>query len=125
MLRSSPERFAFAFAALVLAACSHKATTGGTGTGGTTSSSSATGMGGTTSSATTTGGFTTSSATTTSASTSTGASGTSASDLVNAGGVCKSPSYTMVLTFGQSTQNQSVTTSPSYKMQGGLIGKTN
>jgi len=47
------------------------------------------------------------------------------SDLVNAGTVCKSSSYTMVMTFGQPTQNQSLSTSTKYKMQGGLIGTTN
>jgi len=46
-------------------------------------------------------------------------------DLVNAGSVCKSTHYKMVMTFGQSTQNQSITTSPNFKMHGGLIGSAN
>ncbi|MDC0744349.1 hypothetical protein [Polyangium mundeleinium] len=43
-------------------------------------------------------------------------------ETVSAGDVMKSPSYKMVFTLGQPTQNQSKTTSPSYRMQGGLIG---
>jgi len=43
-------------------------------------------------------------------------------DIVSAGDVMKSPSYRMVFTLGQPTQNQSKTTSPRYRMQGGLIG---
>jgi hypothetical protein len=42
--------------------------------------------------------------------------------VVSAGEVMKSPSYRMVFTLGQPTQNQTKTTSPSYRMQGGLIG---
>ncbi|XXX80387.1 hypothetical protein WMF30_16610 [Sorangium sp. So ce134] len=33
-----------------------------------------------------------------------------------------SPSYRMVFTLGQPTQNQGKTTSPGYRMQGGLVG---
>lgn len=43
-------------------------------------------------------------------------------ETVSAGDVMRSPSYKMVFTLGQPTQNQSKTTSPSYRMQGGLIG---
>ncbi|MDC3958404.1 hypothetical protein [Polyangium jinanense] len=43
-------------------------------------------------------------------------------ETVSAGDVLKSPRYKMVFTLGQPTQNQSKTTSPSYRMQGGLIG---
>ncbi|NUQ77011.1 MAG: hypothetical protein HUU21_26045 [Polyangiaceae bacterium] len=49
-------------------------------------------------------------------------SGVSATETVSAGEVSKSPNYTMVFTFGQPTQNQGKTTSPSYRMQGGLVG---
>ncbi len=48
--------------------------------------------------------------------------GPAASDLVNAGGVASSPGYKMVFTLGQSTQIQATSTSPSYRMQGGLVG---
>lgn len=48
--------------------------------------------------------------------------GPSASDIVSAGDVSTSPKYKMVFTFGQSTQNQGKTTSPSYRLQGGLTG---
>src|SRR5262245_48017735 len=48
--------------------------------------------------------------------------GPPATDFVTAGEVSKSPSYKLVFTFGQSTQNQEKTTSPSYRLQGGLIG---
>ena len=79
--------------------------TGGGGTGGTggmtsSSSSSGTGAGGSTG----------------------GAHGPEATQLVNSGGVCTSPAYKMVFTLGQPTQNQSKTTSPGYRVQGGLIG---
>ncbi|WP_437940643.1 hypothetical protein [Sorangium sp. So ce341] len=48
--------------------------------------------------------------------------GVVASDVVSAGEVVSSPSYRMVFTLGQPTQNQGKTTSPSYRMQGGLVG---
>jgi hypothetical protein len=51
-----------------------------------------------------------------------GTHGPGASQLVNGGDTVKSPSYKMVFTLGQPTQNQSTTTSPGYRMQGGLIG---
>jgi len=50
------------------------------------------------------------------------AHGPPATDIVSAGEVSKSSSYKLVFTFGQSTQNQDKTTSPSYSLQGGLIG---
>jgi hypothetical protein len=50
------------------------------------------------------------------------AGGVNATELVSAGHVAKSPSYRIVFTLGQPTQNQGKTTSPSYRMQGGLIG---
>ncbi|WP_438019687.1 hypothetical protein WMF18_11710 [Sorangium sp. So ce315] len=46
------------------------------------------------------------------------------SETVTAGEVAKSARYRMVFTLGQPTQNQSTTTSPRYRMQGGLIGAT-
>jgi hypothetical protein len=48
--------------------------------------------------------------------------GVQATETVSAGEVSKSPNYKMVFTFGQPTQNQGKTTSPSYRMQGGLVG---
>lgn len=48
--------------------------------------------------------------------------GHSASETVTAGEVAKSPGYKMIFTFGQPTQNQGKTTSPGYRIQGGLVG---
>jgi hypothetical protein len=48
--------------------------------------------------------------------------GPPATETVTAGEVSKSPNYRMVFTFGQPTQNQQKTTSPSYRLQGGLVG---
>jgi len=48
--------------------------------------------------------------------------GPPATETVTAGEVCKSPSYKMVFTMGQPTQNQEKTTSTSYRLQGGLVG---
>jgi hypothetical protein len=45
-----------------------------------------------------------------------------ATDTVSAGNTARSPSYRMVFTLGQPTQNQGKTTSPRYRMQGGLVG---
>ncbi|WP_437736702.1 hypothetical protein [Sorangium sp. So ce1335] len=44
------------------------------------------------------------------------------SETVTAGEVAKSARYRMEFTLGQPTQNQETTTSPRYRMQGGLIG---
>jgi hypothetical protein len=71
---------------------------------------------------------TTSSSSTTTTSGTGGAGGSAetphppATELVGAGDVCKSPQYKLVFTMGQPTQNQTKTTSPSYRLQGGLIG---
>ena len=43
---------------------------------------------------------------------------------VSAGGTLTSPGYRVVFTMGQSTQNQQPMSSPSYQLQGGLIGAT-
>jgi hypothetical protein len=48
--------------------------------------------------------------------------GPGSSQTVSAGETAKSPSYRMVFTLGQPTQNQGKSTSKSYRMQGGLIG---
>ncbi|WP_437758817.1 hypothetical protein [Sorangium sp. So ce1389] len=45
-----------------------------------------------------------------------------ASETVSAGEVAKSSRYRMVFTLGQPTQNQEKTTSPGYRMRGGLVG---
>jgi hypothetical protein len=73
------------------------------------------------------GGGTTTSTTTTSSSSGGGEGGAAdnggpATETVSAGDVATSPGYKMVFTFGQPTQNQGKTTSPGYRMQGGLIG---
>ncbi|WP_434046989.1 MULTISPECIES: hypothetical protein [Sorangium] len=44
------------------------------------------------------------------------------SETVTAGEIAKSARYRMVFTLGQPTQNQATTTTPRYRMQGGLIG---
>jgi hypothetical protein len=48
--------------------------------------------------------------------------GVSSTESVSAGTVVHSPSYTLIFTFGQPTQSQGKTTSPNYRMQGGLVG---
>jgi hypothetical protein len=48
--------------------------------------------------------------------------GVQASDLVNAGNQASSDNYKLTHSMGQPTQNQGTMTSPSYRMQGGLIG---
>jgi hypothetical protein len=48
--------------------------------------------------------------------------GRSVSQTVNSGTAASSPNFKMVFTLGQPTQNQGVYTSPSFKLQGGLIG---
>lgn len=97
--------------------CGGGGTTPGTGGGHTSSSSS--GMGGM-------GGATSSSSSGTGGTGGTGGSPasdqTAIADLVNAGGVTKSTNFKMISTLGQPTQNQSTTTSPTYRMQGGLVG---
>jgi hypothetical protein len=45
-----------------------------------------------------------------------------ATQMVNAGETGQSPHFRAVYTLGQPTQNQGATTSPSYRVQGGLIG---
>ncbi|WP_197041182.1 hypothetical protein [Chondromyces apiculatus] len=48
--------------------------------------------------------------------------GAPATETVSAGRFVKSPNYSMVFTLGQPTQNQGKSTSPSYRMQGGVVG---
>ncbi len=48
--------------------------------------------------------------------------GPAATSFVNAGETSQSPKYKLVWTLGQSTQNQSKSTSPGYRLQGGLSG---
>lgn len=48
--------------------------------------------------------------------------GHSATETVTAGEVAKSPGYKMIFTFGQPTQNQGKSSSPGYRIQGGLVG---
>lgn len=45
-------------------------------------------------------------------------------ETVSAGQMCMSPSYKMVMTLGQPTQNQGLTSSPGFLLRGGLIGAT-
>jgi hypothetical protein len=51
-------------------------------------------------------------------------SGQTQSDFVNAGTVSTSPSWRLVSTLGQSTQNQGTTSSRGYRIRGGLVGST-
>lgn len=51
-----------------------------------------------------------------------GPHGPQASQLVSGGDVIKSPGYKMIFTLGQPTQYQSKTSSPNYRMRGGVIG---
>jgi hypothetical protein len=53
-----------------------------------------------------------------------GTFGPSATQLVGAGQVANSPGYRMVFTVGQPSLSQTKTTSPSFRMQGGLVGAT-
>lgn len=48
--------------------------------------------------------------------------GPPATETVSGGQYMKSANYSMVYTIGQPTQIQETTTSPSYRMQGGIIG---
>lgn len=48
----------------------------------------------------------------------------SPTEIVGAGTKSTSPNYTAVYTLGQPTLNQDTATSPSYRVQGGLIGAT-
>jgi hypothetical protein len=50
------------------------------------------------------------------------AQGPGATSFVNSGQTATSPNYKMVFTFGQGTPNQGKTSSPGYRMQGGLQG---
>ncbi len=89
--------------------------TGGTGTGGT-------GTGGTGTGGTGTGGTGTGTGTGGTGGGTMADKGRSATETVTAGEVGTSPSYKMLFTLGQPTQNQGKTTSPSYGLQGGLVG---
>lgn len=106
-------------------------TTGtGTGAGGatSTSSSSSTGEGG--SGATTTSSGTGGTAGEGGAGTGGGGAagpvdyGPNAHSMVSAGLMCSSPKYKMVFTLGQPSFQQGKAESPSYRLQGGLIGAT-
>lgn len=44
------------------------------------------------------------------------------SQIVSAGATVQSVHYQMVFTLGQPTQNQEMSKSPSYQLQGGLVG---
>jgi hypothetical protein len=48
--------------------------------------------------------------------------GRTVSQTVNAGHLVTSPNFRMVFTMGQPTQNQGTTTSPNFKLRGGLVG---
>lgn len=50
--------------------------------------------------------------------------GSPGQSFVSAGSVATSPSYRVVFTMGQSSQGQQSMASPSYQLQGGLIGAT-
>lgn len=115
-------------ATLALLACGDSGDTSNTTSTGDTTSSSSSGMGGAG------GGDTTTSTTTTTSTSSTGGGGEGGgppvtigvpgTDFVNAGTVMTSPAYRLVITVGQSSPVQHVTTSPSYEMHGGIVGST-
>ncbi|WAS94132.1 hypothetical protein [Nannocystis punicea] len=67
---------------------------------------------------------TTTSATDTDTGTTTGdpVAGRSVTQTVNSGTVAASPSFRMVFTLGQPTQNQGIYISDNFRLQGGLIG---
>jgi hypothetical protein len=115
---------------ILLIACSDSGSTTGSDTSGSGTGSSS-GVGGSSSEASSSSGLATSStgSGTSSASSGTGGAppvaGAPGSETVNGGDVCSSPNYKMVMTIGQPTQNQGVTTSPNYRVHGGLIGATN
>lgn len=48
--------------------------------------------------------------------------GRSVSQTVNAGHLVTSPNFRLVFTLGQPTQNQATTSSPNFKLRGGLVG---
>jgi hypothetical protein len=48
--------------------------------------------------------------------------GRSVSQTVNAGHLVQSPNFRLVFTMGQPTQNQATTSSPNFKLRGGLVG---
>lgn len=50
--------------------------------------------------------------------------GVQATDFVSAGGKIKSEQYSMVFSFGQSTQNQQRSNSANHTLQGGVVGAT-
>lgn len=50
--------------------------------------------------------------------------GVQATDFVSAGGRIKSEQYSMVFSFGQSTQNQQRANSANHSLQGGVVGVT-
>ena len=129
-MRRSTRLPAYLVAGLLFAAanqgCSSDEETVGPGSGGEgTTTSTATGHGGATSS---------SSSSSTSSGGGQGGSGAGGSgggpsvsgkpgtETVSAGQKSSSPGYTMIFTLGQPTQNQGKTTSPGYRMQGGLQG---
>jgi hypothetical protein len=109
---------------------SEEPTSSGSGSTGEPSTSASTGGEG---GAGGTGATTTTTTTTSSASSSSGGgegggggappvAGKPGTETVSAGEQSTSPNYRMVFTFGQPTQNQGKTTSPGYRMQGGLQG---
>lgn len=116
---------------LVLAvACDDGTTATSSGSTGSKMSSSSSGMGGagSTSDASSSTGISTSTSSSGDSSSSSGTppvAGAPGGELVNGGDVMKSPSYKMIMTFGQPSQNQGTQTSSGYKMRGGLIGATN
>lgn len=48
--------------------------------------------------------------------------GRTVSQTVNAGHLVQSPNFRLVFTMGQPTQNQGTTSSPNFKLRGGLVG---
>ncbi len=126
-LRATSWAAPFALLALGAIACSGGANdTTSSSTSGTSSATGtgAGGQGGAGTSVSSSSGFTTSASTGTGTGGAPPMAGAPGSETVSAGQVCSSPSYKMVMTMGQPTQNQGVTSSPGYKMRGGLVGAT-
>ncbi len=106
--------------------CGGGDTSTGTSTTGLSPSTTTGGQGGEsgTTTASSSSGLSTSSSTGTGAGGAPPTAGAPGSETVSAGQLCTSPSYRMIMTLGQPTQNQGLTTSPGYRMRGGLVGST-
>jgi hypothetical protein len=90
-------RFAALLGVVALAACGCSDDAGPPGTGGETGAGGSGGAGG-------------------------ASHGDTSGELVCAGDVVTSPNYHLVFSLGQSSQNQQTARSPSFRLEGGLVG---